>query len=449
LDISDKGSIEAQQSARRHEGFRRQANPGIRPVLVSLVLSSVCALSVLAVWRYQDSRLNSLRRSIDSNKLTLEQQIGFEKDLIQIEFEGRTAIAQAVLGLTVLASLYFNWRNLRLTATTLQTTQKGQITERFTRAIDQLGTTNANGEPKLEIRLGGIYSLGEIAKEGSEYSQPVVQVLTAYVRMHAPYSIHGSDGPDTGASRELTPTFDVQAVLNVIGSSMVSGIDLRATQLTGADLRGAFLIRANLSHTQMRRVRFGNAQLQEADLSYANLTHADLRSAELQGAKLSYAVLPDDLSGAHLHGANLRAAKLKGRELMNADLREADLGAETNLEGANLSGADLRGAQFDSSCLKNVNLRGAKLAGANLASASLERCRMQGVNLRETQGLTWEQISHAFINPFTQLPSDVGSAMPPVMRTALERLPTQFVGIGLRGVDVVHQDQNGQPTDPT
>jgi hypothetical protein len=82
----------------------------------------------------------------------------------------------------------FTWRNLRQTREstqrTLELTEQNQITERFTRAIDQLGETDDNGNPRLEIRLGGIYALERIDKESPEraYHSTVMEVLTAYVR---------------------------------------------------------------------------------------------------------------------------------------------------------------------------------------------------------------------------------------------------------------------------
>ena len=81
------------------------------------------------------------------------------------------AVAQILGGTALLSGLYFTWR-------TLQVNRQGQITDRFTRAIDQLGSE------KLEIRLGGIYSLERIDKESPEraYHGTVMEVLTAYIR---------------------------------------------------------------------------------------------------------------------------------------------------------------------------------------------------------------------------------------------------------------------------
>jgi hypothetical protein len=88
-------------------------------------------------------------------------------------------LAQILGGAALLSGLYFTWR-------TLQVNREGQITERFTRAIDQLGATDDDGNPRLEIRLGGIYALERIARDspGRDYST-VMEILTAYVRENA------------------------------------------------------------------------------------------------------------------------------------------------------------------------------------------------------------------------------------------------------------------------
>src|SRR5215203_26627 len=96
----------------------------------------------------------------------------------------------------------------------LRQAEQGQITERFTRAIDQLGETNSNGEPKLELRLGGIYALERIAKDSPErdYST-VMEVLTAYVRQNS--SIPSKETNEATGLKE--PRADIKAVLDVVG----------------------------------------------------------------------------------------------------------------------------------------------------------------------------------------------------------------------------------------
>jgi hypothetical protein len=58
------------------------------------------------------------------------------------------AMAQILAGTALLSGLYFTWR-------TLQVNREGQITERFTRAIEQLGATHDDNSNNLELRLGG------------------------------------------------------------------------------------------------------------------------------------------------------------------------------------------------------------------------------------------------------------------------------------------------------
>ena len=55
------------------------------------------------------------------------------------------------------------------------------IAEAFTRAITHLG------DEKLEIRIGGIYALARIARDSKKDHWPIMEILTAFVRQHAPW----------------------------------------------------------------------------------------------------------------------------------------------------------------------------------------------------------------------------------------------------------------------
>jgi hypothetical protein len=196
----------------------------------------------------------------------------------------------------------------------LRQAEQGQITERFTRAIEQLGETNSNGEPKLELRLGGIYALERIAKDSPErdYST-VMEVLTAYVRQNSSTPSKETNKttdlkePRTDPRKELRA--DIKAVLVVVGRRQEDRVP--EEYRVRPDFRGI-----NLSKTIL-----GGADLREADLRGANLSRANLSRANLGGAHLGDA----DLRGAFLFG---------GAYLGGADLRRTDL-----------TGADLRGAQ--------------------------------------------------------------------------------------------------------
>jgi hypothetical protein len=194
---------------------------------------------------------------------------GERKDLV-------LALAQILGGTALLSGLYFTWR-------TLQVNREGQLTERFTRAIDQLGA------PQLELRLGSIYALERIDKESPEraYHRTVTEVLTAYIRENSgrdrgessrPTSASNEDAEqDRGVEQDAEPTprrpaADIQAILNVLNRRQLRSVPkdrMHHLDLRGADLERASLVGANLE----------GANLQEAALEVADLRKAVLREA--------------------------------------------------------------------------------------------------------------------------------------------------------------------------
>src|SRR5829696_2981635 len=109
--------------------------------------------------------------------------------------EYRRTWAQIIGGFGLLLGLYFTWRRVEIT-------QDQQVTERFTRAIDQLGATDdKTGNPRLEVRLGGIYALERIARDSPkrDYST-IMEVLTAYVRENTHQAPQPSDRTSDAAS---------------------------------------------------------------------------------------------------------------------------------------------------------------------------------------------------------------------------------------------------------
>ncbi|MFE6922837.1 pentapeptide repeat-containing protein [Nocardia sp. NPDC057663] len=240
---------------------------------------------------------------------------------------------------TAIAALWFTGQSLRATEQQYSLSERGQVTDRFTKAVEQLGSD------KPDVRLGGIYSLERLAQDSPADHPVIIELLTAFIRSHA-------ESP----CRQPTPTVslpqDVQAALTVVGRRNVENDGPRLVNLSDTCLAHANLYRAN----------FAGLSLFNTDLTDANLNGINLAAAVLDGAHLSSATLGTaDLSGASLNfadltGANFTFANLTGARFSSANLTGASLD-ETNFTGANLGGANLTGA----------SLRGATLAGANLA----------------------------------------------------------------------------------
>jgi hypothetical protein len=262
--------------------------------------------------------------------------------------------------------------------------REGQITERFTRAIDQLGNAN------LDIRLGGIYALERIARDSGDDHPQIVEVLTTYVREHAPRRPRkpsitaGSASSETlaaliqaigaleriansqqGVSAETPGEYprdepetdppelaaDVQAVMRVLGrrDSSQDRVVSRPVRGPGTPPSHGAGSGLNLARTDLRRLTLHD---DEGDFEEANLGEANLHLANLGEANLQHAfLLLADLREAHLDGADLRradltSADLRGAFLIGADLRESNLDA-ARLNGVRLYKADLRGTVLD------------------------------------------------------------------------------------------------------
>ena len=313
------------------------------------------AVGIFFTWRGQrDAR----ETQEENQKITREQLKNAEEQL-------RLArLSQEANQKTTQDQLEQAWNELDIA-------RRGQITERFTQAIDQLGSES------LEIRLGAIYSLERTAREDRDYHWPIMEVLTTYVRTHAGLNPNREQEVD---EPPLEP--DVQAILTIIGRRSIyhgdvefGAIDLREANLRRADLKEANFQGANLRRANLRGANFQGANFQRADLVVSNLQGADLRRADLKEANLKTA----NLRGANLGEANLDGADLVGAKLGYARLDRADL------RGADLRRADLRGADLRGADLQRTNLEGVRFDRANLSKANLSKANLEGALVKDEQ----------------------------------------------------------------
>jgi hypothetical protein len=237
-------------------------------------------------------------------------------------------------GLFAAGALLFTARNFALS-------REGQVTDRYTKAIEQLGSK------EIDVRIGGIYALERIARDSAKDHPTVMEVLTAFIPLHShdEWSLPaGQDGTRLPRHDSLVPGRaprpDIQLALTVV-ARRDSKRDIRTIDLTGADLTGADL---------------PDADLIGAALSYVDFTDANLSDAALTGAYLYR---------AKFNGAYLGRTDLAETVLIRADFSGAQLGAD--LRDADLTEADLTGAQFFAQAeFGNQTKSPVKLTGANL-----------------------------------------------------------------------------------
>ncbi|MFM7790796.1 MAG: pentapeptide repeat-containing protein, partial [Microcystis panniformis] len=99
----------------------------------------------------------------------------------------------------------------------IQLIQERLITERFSKAVEQIGNT------KEEVVIGGIYSLERIAKDSPKDQWTIMEVLTSYIRKNSPIpsniEIEQLEPAARQKALEKLPSVSipVQAALTVIG----------------------------------------------------------------------------------------------------------------------------------------------------------------------------------------------------------------------------------------
>lgn len=166
------------------------------PVLVKLAPFIAAFIFSAIAWYIDPDQIRSKKNTTEARK-----------DVVQIT-------AQILVGLSVTYGGYLAWQRLEVS-------REDQINDRYTRAIDQLGSE------RLEIRLGGIYALERLAKDSSKDDVTVLEVLTTYFRETASRQKAKAEEAvesDRLVNKEMNLTLksillstDMQAILTILG----------------------------------------------------------------------------------------------------------------------------------------------------------------------------------------------------------------------------------------
>jgi hypothetical protein len=298
-------------------------------------------------------------------------------DLAKARNDFRNTAVTLLGGFAVLVGGAVAAANLVLTQ---QAQWRAQVTERFGKAIDQLGQ---QGPDKLEVRIGAVYALEQIARDSADLHWPIMEMLTAYLRQHSP--IKAAQPEQTQPRTMASSVTALDSASGGVTSPVAAATERDTTRKSiPADYQAIATVIG-------RRRRKQDPDGQRLDLSQTDLSGMRWYKAHLEGA---------DLRGAYLEGADLRGARLEEAYLVGAKLERASL-VGAHLDGANLrevhlEGADLRGAYLTPPVAYptvTVDLRGAHLEGADLRGAHLAVARLQGADLRRTNLTMWQLLS--------------------------------------------------------
>jgi hypothetical protein len=338
-------------------GKARQSQPLIVwAVLACASLAGFAAIILIPVWLMPPlSKAELAAVPAGEKRITLQQAQG------QLQNNVRTTLLQGLGGIVLVTGAVATWRQLRLS-------REGQITDRFTHAIDQLG------DDKVDIRIGAIFALERLARDSVIDRLAIGETLAAFIRTHAPWPAGHPSHPSPHPTPNVDLTMlwltdrapDVRAAVLVLGRFprtqddprlAIRRVDLRRTNfyhstLVNVDLRDSNLAGCYAATVSWQECVLNNTDLRMARLAQARLDRSRFKGAYLQDVDLEGATLQEaDLSGASLYQAKLRGADLHGAILTGADLSYADLRdailIKADLRGAVFTGADLLGAKLD------------------------------------------------------------------------------------------------------
>ncbi len=334
---------------------------------------------------------------------------------------------------------WINERNTRAAQKQTDTAEQGLITDRLTKAIEQLGAektvkyrakiihfgrltgTDEDGKetydesfatqkfgepdptpadakvfdpgewqtveetvPNLEVRLGAIYALERIAEDSERDHIAVMETLCAYIRENA---------PARSAKENPLPPFpdwpeEVDAEVLEARKAMRKdrqrklGEFIASLDAPRADIQAALTAigrrKPERIEMERRRKRTGD----EDDLGFQlDLRGTNLQKADLRHASFDYAILTGGrLEGAELEGVSMTNANLIVAHLDRADLSKACL-IQSYLNGAQLEGARLFNVDMEEVNLYRSRLQSAVASGAMLERAFLLEAQMEGTTL--------------------------------------------------------------------
>jgi hypothetical protein len=265
------------------------------PVIIVIILMAL-------LWYVPRRYVNSLKKKVfDHSTFNFDR----EKERLKLENDIRKTLAQIVGGAIILPGLVFTFNTYRLNVAKQDLDREAQMTDRYTKAVDQLGNTD------IAVRLGGLYALERVAQDSKsdEDHRAIIAVIASYAREKSPNPPLLKPVRPTGENKLKTVVqsekskdkkieSDIQAALTIIGRRkperditgsriILSNTNLRGAILVGdfrnADLTGANLSKAQLNGVRLNGAKFGQAVLRDVNFAGANLSNVDFSNINLSG----------------------------------------------------------------------------------------------------------------------------------------------------------------------
>lgn len=242
-----------------------------------------------------------------------------EVDRRKLQLDVVRGCAEVLGGAFFLVTILLGWQQVRLS-------QQSQITDRYTQAIEQLGSS------EVTVRTGGIYALESISQDSPDKQKVVMEVLASFLRENSPATGTPAER-DWMASRSRKPASDIVAAAVVIGRrNRDAGPESErpCNRLGGENFPCALdLERVDLSSINLTNLNFDQMNLRGAVLNNTNAAFASFRNA--------------DMSGSDLRIANFRLANFTGTRINFSFLTHTNLHLTVGLTCDQLNSAQAHG----------------------------------------------------------------------------------------------------------
>ncbi len=246
-----------------------------------------------------------------------------------VKLTATTAVLGAVVAfpITVMKASY-NRRQI-------ETQEKGQVTDRFTKAIEGLGADKVifkDGEqhtaPNIEVRVGAILALEKIAFETPTEREHTLETLSVYVRENisvkvATPDIDASEGYLEEYDRWKLPRSDVRAAMRSLSQlAKIEGLKDSHVDLRTSSFKNLALSSLDCSVFDLRMCDFTDALITDCDLSDASFVGSYFSNTTISNSNLNRANFSDIAFG---ETTSFKQSSLKGTLFQNCDLSQTSL----------------------------------------------------------------------------------------------------------------------------
>ena len=276
--------------------------------VIGAIAAGVIILVVIVLPRLA---IRSLPRSIAASIADPKDRLSLENDRLKLRNDFRTTCIQFLAGFGliagVLVTFYQTQSSQRALADALDTSRKQlEIAEATADRQEYNDAVKQLSDPAPEIRTAAVIALAEIADKAESRRAAVADILSAFVRQHAPWPPPADGGEPADADlSNVRPLYyraiDVNAAIYCLG---VGTLGSSTYAVLGGDLRVANFANGAYRGAVFRDAYLGGSYFNDADLRNASFVTSDLTAAALGGAKLC----GTDLRGATLTGAALQGA---------------------------------------------------------------------------------------------------------------------------------------------